>query len=118
MQVTCSFFFKQKTAYEITYGDWSSDVCSSDLGDGNRRGFGTADVARSGGGQSDARRAEHDGAAGDRAGVVGPRDEDSVSRLPRASPRASRRGAPANTASRSAACADARVRAPQTPTAR
>src|ERR1051325_5759075 len=27
------FFFKQKTAYEITYGDWSSDVCSSDLGD-------------------------------------------------------------------------------------
>src|ERR1051325_3177217 len=27
------FFFKQKTAYEITYGDWSSDVCSSDLED-------------------------------------------------------------------------------------
>src|ERR1051325_11762003 len=27
----CFFFFKQKTAYEITYGDWSSDVCSSDL---------------------------------------------------------------------------------------
>src|SRR6059036_894024 len=25
------FFFMQKTAYEITYGDWSSDVCSSDL---------------------------------------------------------------------------------------
>ena len=25
------FFFKQKTAYEITLGDWSSDVCSSDL---------------------------------------------------------------------------------------
>src|SRR6059036_4094001 len=25
------FFFKQQTAYEITYGDWSSDVCSSDL---------------------------------------------------------------------------------------
>src|ERR1051325_5416012 len=24
-------FFKQKTAYVITYGDWSSDVCSSDL---------------------------------------------------------------------------------------
>src|ERR1051325_8550382 len=24
-------FFKQKTAYEITYGDWSSDMCSSDL---------------------------------------------------------------------------------------
>ena len=25
------FFFKQKTAYEIRTGDWSSDVCSSDL---------------------------------------------------------------------------------------
>src|SRR6184192_3317744 len=30
------FFFKQKTAYEVSIGDWSSDVCSSDpamLGD-------------------------------------------------------------------------------------
>jgi len=27
------FFFKQKTAYEIRSGDWSSDVCSSDLFD-------------------------------------------------------------------------------------
>ena len=26
------FFFKQKTAYEIYQCDWSSDVCSSDLG--------------------------------------------------------------------------------------
>ena len=26
------FFFKQKTAYEILTCDWSSDVCSSDLG--------------------------------------------------------------------------------------
>src|SRR5881398_1189505 len=25
------FFFKQKTAYEMLSGDWSSDVCSSDL---------------------------------------------------------------------------------------
>ncbi len=25
------FFFKQKTAYEMQFGDWSSDVCSSDL---------------------------------------------------------------------------------------
>ena len=25
------FFFKQKTAYEMLYCDWSSDVCSSDL---------------------------------------------------------------------------------------
>src|SRR3546814_8338921 len=27
------FFFKQKTAYEMRISDWSSDVCSSDLGD-------------------------------------------------------------------------------------
>src|SRR5213082_4277732 len=25
------FFFKPKTAYELVSGDWSSDVCSSDL---------------------------------------------------------------------------------------
>src|SRR3546814_3878291 len=26
------FFFKQETAYEMRISDWSSDVCSSDLG--------------------------------------------------------------------------------------
>src|SRR3546814_3539361 len=26
------FFFKHKTAYELRISDWSSDVCSSDLG--------------------------------------------------------------------------------------
>src|SRR3546814_5599486 len=30
----CFFFFKQKTAYELRISDWSSDVCSSDLGTG------------------------------------------------------------------------------------
>src|SRR3546814_5848959 len=29
---TSFFFFKQKTAYEMRISDWSSDVCSSDLG--------------------------------------------------------------------------------------
>src|SRR3546814_10010343 len=29
------FFFKQKTAYEMRISDWSSDVCSSDLGRGS-----------------------------------------------------------------------------------
>src|SRR3546814_9940370 len=29
------FFFKQKTAYEMRISDWSSDVCSSDLGPGS-----------------------------------------------------------------------------------
>src|SRR3546814_6270323 len=33
----CSvFFFKQKTAYEMRISDWSSDVCSSDLGEQQR----------------------------------------------------------------------------------
>src|SRR3546814_8048720 len=30
------FFFKQKTAYEMRISDWSSDVCSSDLGSARR----------------------------------------------------------------------------------
>src|SRR6187401_3652646 len=37
-RAVCFFFFKQKTAYEITYGDWSSDVCSSDLRERPRAG--------------------------------------------------------------------------------
>src|SRR3546814_1864285 len=32
MLVLDFFFFKQKTAYEMRISDWSSDVCSSDLG--------------------------------------------------------------------------------------
>src|SRR3546814_5582383 len=44
------FFFKQKTAYEMRISDWSSDVCSSDLGDpglccGRMRGAGSAGPA-------------------------------------------------------------------------
>src|SRR3546814_2465145 len=30
---SCFFFLKQKTAYELRISDWSSDVCSSDLGE-------------------------------------------------------------------------------------
>src|SRR3546814_3378288 len=30
------FFFKQRTAYEMRISDWSSYVCSSDLGVGSR----------------------------------------------------------------------------------
>src|SRR3546814_2258257 len=33
----CFFFFKQKTAYEMRISDWSSDVCSSDLGPAEQR---------------------------------------------------------------------------------
>src|SRR3546814_1535293 len=32
------FVFKQKTAYEMRISDWSSDVCSSDLGAGEDMG--------------------------------------------------------------------------------
>src|SRR3546814_3731039 len=36
------FFFKQKTAYEMRISDWSSDVCSSDLGGQQFKGKGEA----------------------------------------------------------------------------
>src|SRR3546814_8897175 len=36
------FFFKQKTAYEMRISDWSSDVCSSDLGAASGLGEATA----------------------------------------------------------------------------
>src|SRR3546814_5882718 len=32
VRVVFLFFFKPKTAYEMRISDWSSDVCSSDLG--------------------------------------------------------------------------------------
>src|SRR6184192_4369973 len=44
------FFFKQKTAYEMSIGDWSSDVCSSDLDgtlDEPRRSFVVAPLRQS-----------------------------------------------------------------------
>src|SRR3546814_2482657 len=31
-RIVLVFVFKQKTAYEMRISDWSSDVCSSDLG--------------------------------------------------------------------------------------
>src|SRR3546814_6314091 len=36
MVVFVIFLFKQKTAYELRISDWSSDVCSSDLGRSRR----------------------------------------------------------------------------------
>src|SRR3546814_5752442 len=33
------FFFKQKAAYEMRISDWSSDVCSSDLGTSHNISF-------------------------------------------------------------------------------
>src|SRR3546814_3895220 len=38
------FFFKQKTAYELRISDWSADVCSYDLLEGNVTGNLTGNV--------------------------------------------------------------------------
>src|SRR3546814_3422146 len=38
------FFFKQKTAYEMRISDWSSDVCSSDLGQSAEAGLAASAV--------------------------------------------------------------------------
>src|SRR3546814_4089462 len=40
--LSCVFFFKQKTAYEMRISDWSSDVCSSDLPISLRSGYGSS----------------------------------------------------------------------------
>src|SRR3546814_1923143 len=56
------FFFKQKTAYEMRISDWSSDVCSSDLG-----AVGLQYLAN-GGGRSQARQG---GQVATRFGVTG-----------------------------------------------
>src|SRR6184192_4715229 len=48
------FFFKQKTAYEMSIGDWSSDVCSSDLG-----GLDEEAYAHPGDGRRERPRARH-----------------------------------------------------------
>src|SRR3546814_16823769 len=42
VQLSCVFFFKQETAYEMRISDWSSDGCSSDLVEAGRL---DADVA-------------------------------------------------------------------------
>src|SRR3546814_86361 len=43
VSVSFFFFFKQKTAYEMRISDWSSDVCSSDLGHETSYGAVTGD---------------------------------------------------------------------------
>src|SRR3546814_16496056 len=49
------FFFKQKTAYEMRIRDWSSDVCSSDLGRHGKQGRRRRGTGR-GKGQRDGRQ--------------------------------------------------------------
>src|SRR5256885_14538289 len=40
------FFFKRKSRHTILQGDWSSDVCSSDLGEQARRDRGHGGLVR------------------------------------------------------------------------
>src|SRR3546814_1007056 len=61
------FFFKQKTAYEMRISDWSSDVCSSDLIDLQRREAWAASGAVSGDELTVARNAHHTALAKGRA---------------------------------------------------
>src|ERR1044071_7847328 len=116
-------FFKQKTAYEISTRDWSSDVCSSDLvslgaasrgadraarwtgrfvgGDGSRGGAARRDGARARGGAGAASLARWRG-AGDagrgRRGAQGGR-RDVGARRPSIADRLARRGADRRSAS-------------------
>src|SRR3546814_5981535 len=52
------FFFKQKTAYDMRISDWSSDVCSSDLGDRGTDRAGPPAAGLGKGGEIDARAVE------------------------------------------------------------
>src|SRR6187200_3663834 len=67
------FVFKQKTAYEIVSGDWSSDVCSSDLA-GRRRPRHRQEDRRGGRRGLDGRGARDSGAGrrGDLAAALPP----------------------------------------------
>src|SRR3546814_8820042 len=85
------FFFKQKTAYEMRISDWSSDVCSSDLGGdhaaarGQRAAASGARGTRDGGGRGDRRP----GQPGGRGRPVGPgRRERQGGLLPQRQPAA------------------------------
>src|SRR3546814_12816526 len=63
------FCFKQKTAYELRISDWSSDVCSSDLGQGDldRRAGGVVRATHARIRRDRAR--SHDPGAGDAVGT-------------------------------------------------
>src|SRR3546814_8556813 len=85
------FFFKQKTAYEMRISDWSSDVCSSDLGAlhraaragaSGRLSRGRPGAAESGADGRDAHDREGaDGARGGVAAVARLRDRSEARRV-------------------------------------
>src|SRR3546814_17946540 len=58
------FFFKQKTAYEMRISDWSSDVCSSDLGAGAAEAIAAAEAAAISAAEAAASAAEAEAIAG------------------------------------------------------
>src|SRR3546814_9751437 len=73
-------FFKQKSAYEMRISDWSSDVCSSDLGnrtgDRSRQAGGKSGSSRNRGGKADGvgRRSVRPAGARDALSLEGKRD--------------------------------------------
>src|SRR3546814_10877739 len=69
------FVFKQKTAYEMRISDWSSDVCSSDLGGALSVAAELHGSGGSGGGSGIAVRA---GGAGSGGGVAAGGDGGAV----------------------------------------
>src|SRR3546814_20938845 len=103
----CFFFFKQKTAYEMRISDWSSDVCSSDLGTAEQdmtaavgKGSTIGEIARNDPavgpvGLTEVQRALHPG----ELGVENEVDDtgDSIGTIGRRSPAGNLRGPPHTT---------------------
>src|SRR3546814_11929220 len=93
------FFDKQKTAYDMSIGNWSSDVCSCDLHTtGKQRGRGSRSGARRG--SPGAARAGGVGGRGS-AGAPHPRrggsaapEQPAISASPKGEPRRARRSSP------------------------
>src|SRR3546814_9054109 len=65
------FVFKQKTAYEMRISDWSSDVCSSDLGAVQHRWPSERGQRRGGGHRRDSRTRDVEGDLGALTALVG-----------------------------------------------
>src|SRR3546814_10479486 len=91
--VVC-FFYKRKTAYEMRISDWSSDVCSSDLGGPAAVRTPVAAPCRDPPSRSTPAEAQADGAGAGvrRLGTAGARPRPGHARLPHGHRRARARG--------------------------
>src|SRR3546814_14113633 len=77
------FFFKQKTAYEMRISDWSSDVCSSDLGKARHRRPWQGRPWRVAARDRGRARRRGRGSGGDRGGLSCRRDRRAAQAAPR-----------------------------------